>query len=254
MSDVSFELTATNRNQYGKANARRIRHLDQVPAIIYGAGKDPHTIALNHNEILHALENEAFYSHILTLNIDGSSEQVVLKDLQRHSTKPRIQHVDFLRIKAKEKLTMMVPIHFPGEEDAPGVKAGGVVSKLINEIEVRCLPANLPEFLELDISQLEMNQSLHISQIKLPPNVELTIAELDEEHDQAVVNVHEPKVTKADLEAEAEEAAAAEAAAAESAEATGGEEAKAAEGGEGDKKPEAEAEPKAAEGDKQEKE
>lgn len=215
MSDV-FHLTANVRTERGKADSRRMRRLDgRIPAVVYGADKAPESISLGHQEVSLALRNEAVYSHILKLDIDGNEEQVVLKDLKRHPSKPLILHVDFLRVSAKEKLTMNVPIHFVGEEDAPGLKAGGVLTKNITEIEIRCLPANLPEYLELNISALEMDAVLHISDLPLPKGVELTIQELDDEHNQAVVAIHEPKVSREDIEADAAEAEAAAEASAE---------------------------------------
>ncbi len=211
MSD-EFQLNAELRNVRGKGFARRLRREeDKIPAVIYGAKKDTQSISLRHNEVIKALENEAFYSHILTIKLPGKEEQVVIKDILRHPYKPKVMHMDFLRIKAKEKLTMQVPIHFIGEEDAPGLKEGGVVSKSMTEVEVTCLPADLPQFIELNISELALEQTLHLSDIKLPSGVELTIAELDEEHDLPVIGIHVPRVAKADLEAEAAEAAEAEA-------------------------------------------
>lgn len=214
---TGFELSAQTRGTTGKAEARRMRHNGEVPGIIYGAGKEPAMITLNHDKILHALEHEAFYSHILDIKLDGGkSESVVLKDVQRHVFKPKIIHVDFMRVSATEKLTMHIPLHYLGEEEAAGVKDGGVVSKLMTDIEVKCLPKDLPEFIEVDITNVELEHSLHISDIKLPKGVEL-LHEADEEHDHPIVSIHMPRVSKADVEAEAAEAEAAEAAAAESA-------------------------------------
>lgn len=200
---ISFELNAETRNDIGKAASRRLRRLEgRTPAVVYGAGKDAISVTLSHKELSMALEHEAVYSHILTLNIDGKAEQVVLKDLQRHPYKPMIVHADFLRIRAKEKLTMNVPLHFINEDTAPGVKDGGVVSHLMNEVEIRCLPANLPEFIEVDVAELTMDSSLHLSDIKLPSGVELTI-ELDDEHNQPIVSIHKPRAA---IEAEASDA------------------------------------------------
>lgn len=215
---TGFEFSAQVRTTTGKAEARRMRNNGQVPGIIYGAGKEPEMISLPHDAILHALEHEAFYSHILKITLDnGQKEDVVLKDVQRHVFKPKIEHVDFFRVKATEKLTMHIPLHYLGEEEAPGIAdAGGVLSKLMTDIEVRCLPKDLPEFIEVDISKLEMDQALHISDIKLPQGVELLHA-VDEAHDHPIVSVHQPKVSKEDIDAEvaAEEEAKAEAAAAD---------------------------------------
>lgn len=205
-----FNFEATLRAERGTAAARRMRHQDRVPAIIYGAGKDPIAISMLQKDIGTALKHEAVYSHILTVKLDqGSEEKVVLKDIQRHPYKPIIKHVDFLRVDMSEKLTMHVPIHFEGEEDAPGVKAGGVVSKALADLELKCLPTDLPEFIKVDISALEMDQSLHLSDIKLPKGVEFAHADvLDDAHNHQVVSIHEPKVeAEPEVEATSEEAA-----------------------------------------------
>lgn len=229
---AEFELPAQLREQTGKAAVRRMRRLnDQVPAIIYGAGKQPKCITLAQKDILKTLSHEAAYSHILTLKIDDKKEKVILKELQRHETKPLITHIDFLRVKASEKLTMSIPIHTVGEEECPGLEGDGILSRLMTEVEIKCLPADLPEFIELDISKLELDESLHLSNLKLPQGVELNILELNEETDLPIVSVHLPKVSQEDIEAEAAEAALAAEAAAESAEEVAEtEEAKAEEG------------------------
>lgn len=189
----TFELNAESRSDSGKAASRRLRRLDgRTPAVVYGGGKDSVAITLSHKDISLALENEAVYSHILTLSLDGKAEKVVLKALQRHPYKPVIMHADFLRINTNEKLTMNVPIHYINEEQAPGVKASGVVSHLMTEVEIRCLPANLPEFIEVDIANLDIDSSLHLSDIKLPNGVELA-TEIDSNHDQPIVNIHKPR-------------------------------------------------------------
>ncbi len=206
----TFELSAETRTNHGKAHSRRLRRLEnKTPAIVYGAGKDPVALMMSHKELSLALENEAVYSHILTLNIDGKAEQVVLKDLQRHPYKPVIMHADFLRIKAKEKLTMNVPLHYINEEDSPGVKEGGVASHLMTEVEIRCLPANLPEFIEVNVAELALDSSLHLSDIKLPKGVEFA-TELTEDHDQPIVSIHKPRAAAEEVEASAEEGEATE--------------------------------------------
>ncbi|MCH9644973.1 MAG: 50S ribosomal protein L25/general stress protein Ctc [Gammaproteobacteria bacterium] len=233
-----FQFEAELRTEQGKAAARRMRRNDRVPAIIYGAGQDPQKISMLHKDIHTALGREAVYSHILKIKLQGGSEeQVVLKDIQRHPFKPKIEHVDFLRVNMKDKLTMHVPLHFLGEEEAPGVGEGGVLSKLITDIEIKCLPGDLPEFIELDISTLAMDQSLHLSDLKLPKGVEFAHMEtLDEAHDHPVVSIHQPRVNE-----EAEEAAEAEAAEAEGETAEG----EAAEGGDAEKAAEADGADKA---------
>jgi large subunit ribosomal protein L25 len=193
-----FEVQAEERNTLGKGHSRRIRRLsNKIPAIIYGAGADPVAVALDHNKIQKALENEAFYSHILTIDISGKQEKAILRAIQRHPYKPRIMHMDFLRISAKEKLTMNVPLHFIGEEDAPGVKLhGGTISHLLNNVEVSCLPADLPEYIEVDISDLNVDQAVHLSNLKLPQGVELVELGHGRDNDLSVVSIHLPRVAE----------------------------------------------------------
>lgn len=190
---VSFEFDASARSTVGKAEARRMRAKeDRVPAILYGAGKEPMPISLAHKAVLKALEQEAVYSHILTVKVDGHAEKAVLKAIERHPTKPKIMHMDFMRIDAKAKIIMSVPLHFLGEAKSPGVKDGGLLSKLITHFEVSCLPADLPEFIEIDISGLNIGDSIHVSQIAMPEKV-AHAHKIDEDHDQVVVSIHEPR-------------------------------------------------------------
>ncbi len=220
MARQSFELKAQPRNQMGTTQVRRLRRAGNVvPGILYASGQASQPITLAHNELAKALSNEAIFTNIITLTVNGESHKVVIKDLLRHHTKPHILHIDFKQIKANEKLIMEIPIHYLGGEECPGVKVGnGVVSHLISEVKIKCLPADLPEYLEVDISHLELDQTLHLSDLPLPAGVELTIAKLDEEHNLPMVSVHVPKVSKEDLAAEAAEAALAAGAAAESGE------------------------------------
>lgn len=204
-----IELTAVLRNEMGKAASRRIRKdLGLVPGVIYGGGADTLLISLEHRKIAKALTSEAFYSSILDLHVNDKKMQVVLKDVQRHPSKKLILHVDFLKVSGKEKLTMRVPLHFVGQEVAPGVKqGGGVVAHLLTEVEVRCLPADLPEFIKVDVSKLELGESLHLSHLELPAGVELTaLARVGEEHDLPVANVYIPRAVKAEEEEAAEPA------------------------------------------------
>ncbi|MET1254816.1 50S ribosomal protein L25/general stress protein Ctc [Aliikangiella maris] len=197
----SFELNVEIREDMGKGASRRLRRLEgKVPGIIYGAGKEPQTISVIHSEIIKHLEEEAFYSHVLTLNVNGTPESVILKDLQRHPYKPKINHVDFLRIKAGEKLQTTVPLHFLNEETGPGAKAGGVINHTISAVEVSCLPKDLPEFIEVDLGALEMDQVIHLSDLQLPNGVELVELALGEDHDQAVVTIHKGRSAKSDEE------------------------------------------------------
>lgn len=228
MTTLKFELEAEVRADIGKGASRRLRHADKVPAVVYGAGEDAVSLTLDHNKALHALSHESFYSHILTLKVGKKHEKVILKDIQRHPAKPRIAHIDFLRVRADQKLHMHVPLHFIGEDDAPGLLEGGVISHLMTDLEISCLPADLPEFLEVDVSKLALDQSVHMSEIKLPKGVELVaFAHGVEEHDQAVVSIHIPRIIEEEVvevavEEEAAAAAAAEAEGAESAEKSAG--------------------------------
>lgn len=195
MSEI-YELTAEARSHSGKGSSRRLRRLEnKVPAIIYGGDKNPAMIVLDHNSLTKALENEGFYSHILTLEVAGKKEKVVLKDLHRHPSRPKILHADFLRVNPNTKITMQVPLHFKGGDDAPGVdKEGGVISHLMNEIEIRCLPGDLPEFIEVDLSKLSLGDAVHLSDLKLPKGIEITALLHGSEADQAVANIHKPTI------------------------------------------------------------
>ncbi len=192
---TDFQIDAEVRNHAGKGDARRLRHQDQIPAIIYGAEKDPQSIVLEHKNIQKMLNNDAAYSHILTVAVDGKKEQVILKAIQRHAYKPLILHVDFMRIKSKEAITMKTQIHFLNEENCQAIKQGGVLSKLMTDLEITCLPADLPESVDIDLTDVEMDQTLHISDIQLPKGVELAAGELDDEHNLAVASIHKPKAS-----------------------------------------------------------
>lgn len=204
----SFVVEAEVRSTHGKGASRRLRREGKVPAILYGGKGEPQSIQLDHNELGKQLKLEAFYSHILTINVAGKSEQAVLKDLHRHPVRHTdILHVDLQRVLADQLLRMRVPLHFLGEAVAPGVKTGGgKFEHLLNEVEVECLPANLPEYIEVDVSAMELNDALHLSQLTLPEGV--TPVELKHDNDQAVIAIHLPRVVE-----EPEPAAAAEGAA-----------------------------------------
>lgn len=189
----AFELTASPRDVHGTSACRRMRRKDNsIPAVLYGTDKQPESIILNHDEIVVALENEAFYSHILTIKVDGKPQEAVLKDVQRHPYKRKILHVDFMRISANEKISMNVPLHFKGEEEAPGVKLeGGAISHLATEVEIACLPKNLPESIDVDVSQMKLGDTLHFSDIKLPEGAE--IPALAQDQDTAIVSIQAQK-------------------------------------------------------------
>jgi len=237
MSSIKFELDASVRKDVGRGASRRLRHADKVPAIIYGADQPPVSLVLEHNKVMHAVANEAFYSHILTVHVDKKPEKVILKAMQRHPAKPRILHMDFQRIKADQKPHMHIPLHFIGEDKAPAIEEGGVFSHSFSDIEVTCLPADLPEYIEVDVSNMVLNQVLHLTDLKLPKGVELVaFAHGVEGHDLPVVSIHIPRIIEEEVAVAApEEGEVVEGA--EGAEAIEGTEAKAA--GEG-----AEAKPK----------
>ena len=203
---ISFSVEAETRTDLGKGASRRLRHTEKFPAVVYGAGKDPVSLTIDHKKFLHSLENEAFYSHILTLVIDGKDEQVVLKDLQRHPAKIAVMHADFLRVSANEKLHMNVPLHFINADECPGTKEGGLVTHSISEVEVACLPKDLPEFLEVDCSTLELDHSLHMSDITVPAGVEIVELSHGADHDQPIAGCH---MTRGAQDEDDEDAAAA---------------------------------------------
>ena len=192
---VDFVLNAKSRDEVGKGASRRLRRLaGEVPAIVYGGAKAPEKISLGQHELSHALENEAFYSHILTLNVGGGSQEVILKDVQRHPAKPVILHVDFLRVSKTQKLTTRVPLHFLNEESCVGVKMeGGLIAHSMTELEIQCLPADLPEFIEVDMAEISIGQTLHISDLKLPHGVESVALSHGEDHDLPVATVNKKK-------------------------------------------------------------
>ena len=188
----SFVVNAELRQAGGTGASRRLRKTGKVPAILYGGKDQPVTIEVSANEMWKHLQTEAFYSHILTLKLKGADQQVVLKDMQRHPVTENPMHIDFQRVLADVALRMQVPLHFKGAEVAPGVKTGGgIVEHHMSSVEVECLPRFLPEFLEVDLSAMELNQSLHLSHIKLPEGVALV--ELKHGKDPSIVALHLPR-------------------------------------------------------------
>ncbi len=186
-----FELNARLRARSGTNLVRRLRREGDVPAVLYGGGKPNLSIAVNHDVLYHSLEKEEFHSAVIIINTDGQKEQVILRDVQRHPHKINVLHADFQRVDENKALTMSLPIHFIGEEECAGVKTGGVISHLMNDVEVTCLPKDLPGSIELDLTHLGLNESLHLSDIELPEGVHITTLMHDEnhEHDHAVVSV-----------------------------------------------------------------
>lgn len=187
-----FEINAELREQSGTTVMRRLRRKqNKIPGIIYGGNEAPQSIMLSHQTIKLALENEAIFSHILKLKLNGQQHQVVLKHVQRHAYQPKILHVDFQRVCSTEKMNVTVPFHFLNEETSPGIKAGGIVSHHLTEIEINCLPSDLPEFINVDIGHLQVGEALHLSDLKLPSGVSLaSLSELDERHNKTVVSIH----------------------------------------------------------------
>ncbi len=206
----NFELVAELREAAGKGASRRLRRSGKVPAILYGGASAPVSLSLPHNELVQHLGHEAFYSHILTVKFDGKAEKAVLRDVQRHPAKPFITHIDLQRVSETESIRMNVPLHFMNEETAAGVKQqGGVVMHLLSDVEVSCLAKNLPEYIEVDVVDLKVGETIHMSELKLPSGVELVALSHGEEHehDQPVVSIHVPRAAveaePSDEEAEA---------------------------------------------------
>ena len=226
---TSFELVAEFRETQGKGASRRLRHEGKVPAILYGGHADARALTLSHQKLLIMLDNERFYSTILSLKVGDQTQAAILKDVQRHPFKNAIVHIDFQRVEENEKISISIPLHFTGAAVSPGVKTqGGIVSHMRNETEVSCLPKDLPEFIEVDISGLSLNESIHLSQLKIPAGV--TLVDLVKD-DAAVVAIHSPR-------AEEPEPTAAAAAGAAPAEGAAGAAPAAAAGGDAAKKAE----------------
>lgn len=198
MSAAIFELDAKERQEEGTGASRRLRRIEnRVPAIIYGGNEAPKSISLCHLKVLQAISHEAFYSHILTLNIDNKQQKVVLKDMQRHPYKKIIMHMDFQRVSDKDKISMHVPLHFINEDKCPGAKQGGLISHNMIDVEVKCAASKLPEFIEVDLGNLDLDKSVHLSDLTLPEGVELP-ALANAGNDLSVVSVHAPKGSKSD--------------------------------------------------------
>lgn len=190
-----FEITAEPREDMGKGASRRLRRTGKVPGIVYGAEKEAAAITLDHDDVAHHLEHEAFYSHILTLKLGKEKQKVVLKDLQRHPFKPRILHIDLQRVSDTEKLTMRIPLHFINESKCIAVKTGGgVISHIMTEIEVTCLPKDLPEYIEIDMAEVVLNQTIHLGDLKLPQGVESYVIAHGGDSSSSVASVHIPKI------------------------------------------------------------
>ena len=203
---TDFILHAKGREDTGKGASRRLRRLaGEVPAIVYGGKKAPAQISLSQKDITKALENEAFYSHIISLEVDGKSEDVIIKDLQRHPAKAHVMHMDFFRVSKTTKLQTRAPLHFINEEECVGVKlGGGLIARSMTDIEISCLPKDLPEYIEVDMKDVEIDQILHLSDIVLPKGVTIAALTHGEDHNLPIASIHKPKGSKSDEEASEE--------------------------------------------------
>jgi len=211
MSD-EFELNCSIRTDLGKGASRRLRRLnDTIPAVLYGGKKDPVSLSIAHKDIIKATENEAFFSHIITLNVDSKKEPAVIKALQRHPAKPFILHADFQRVDMKQEIQVKVPIHFINEEKCVGVKlGGGIIRRTLNEIDITCLPSDLPEYIEVDMLEVDVGDSVHLSDITFPEGVSSVALSHGEESDLNVASVQVPRGGGEEEAAEAADGEAAE--------------------------------------------
>jgi large subunit ribosomal protein L25 len=209
MSAEEFALNCTVRTDLGKGASRRLRRLNNdIPAVLYGGDKDPVSLTIAHKDIIKATENEAFFSHIITLNVGKKKEKAVIKALQRHPAKPFILHADFLRVSDKQAITVNVPLHFINEEKCQGVKlGGGSIIKTLNEIEISCLPKDLPEYIEVDMLELDIGDSVHLSDISLPEGATSVALSHGEDNDLSVATVQAPRTeVEEEVEGDAGEA------------------------------------------------
>jgi large subunit ribosomal protein L25 len=199
MSNV-FEFVAESRDLSGKSAARAARRNGGIPAVVYGGKNGPQSIVLGHNDVSKHLEHEAVYSHVLDLKVGGKSEQVVLKGLQRHPAKQQILHMDFMRVDANQALKVHVPLHFINEGTCVGVKGGGVITHSMVDVEVSCLPAMLPEYIEVDLVALNIGDSVHLTDLVLPEGVEILVLAQGEDHDHPVAQVVKAKVVTEEVD------------------------------------------------------
>ncbi len=190
----AFVLTAELREDTGKGASRRLRKTGMIPAVLYGGGRKPRAIVLNHDAVMHAAENEAFFSSILSIKVGQEQQACIMKDMQRHPAKSVITHIDLQRVLADQEIRVNVPLHFIGEDIAVGVKEeGGVISRLINDVEITCLPADLPEYLEIDVTGLELNGMMYMNEVKVPDGVTITAMAQEDAVPELVVSIHIPK-------------------------------------------------------------
>ena len=190
---MKIEINAKERKSKGTGASRRLRHEGTTPGILYGGVKDAISLEIDTKELFMQFRHEAFHASILTLNLEGKKESVILRDFQMHPVRNNIQHIDFQRINENEKINVKVPFHFVNEDTAPGVKIeGGLVSHIMTEIDISCLPKDLPQYIEVDLGELAMGESIHLSEVTVPEGVELT--SLTDENDPAITSISKPKV------------------------------------------------------------
>ncbi|OGT64508.1 MAG: 50S ribosomal protein L25/general stress protein Ctc [Gammaproteobacteria bacterium RIFCSPHIGHO2_12_FULL_45_9] len=202
----SLELLAEVRTGSGKRDSRRVRREGLIPAVVYGLGRPSERVLLSHNAVMKIMKRESLYSHLIQLKVGDQTETVIVKDIEHHHVKPAVQHIDFQRIDLSKKFTVRVPLVFVGEAVAPGVKAGGIVSHMMTELEVSCLPGQLPESIQVDLSKAGLDTTIHLSEIALPKGVMLAHAIQDADHDRPVVSVHKLRAA-AEVESSTEAAA-----------------------------------------------
>ena len=202
---MKIEINAKERKSKGTGASRRLRHEGTTPGILYGGVKDAISLEIDTKELFMQFRHEAFHASILTLNLEGKKESVILRDFQMHPVRNNIQHIDFQRINENEKISVKVPFHFVNEETAPGVRIeGGLVSHIMTEIDISCLPKDLPQYIEVDLGELAMGESIHLSEVTVPEGVELT--SLTDENDPAITSISKPKVVvEEEIVAEASE-------------------------------------------------
>ncbi|MDC0115633.1 50S ribosomal protein L25/general stress protein Ctc [Methylophilaceae bacterium] len=190
---MKIEINANVRELKGTGASRRLRHAGKTPGVLYGGDKEATSLEIDSKELFMQFRHEAFHASILTLNLAGKKEAVILRDFQMHPVRNNIVHIDFQRINENEKISVKVPFHFINEETAPGVKLeGGLISHIMTEIDISCLPKDLPQYIEVDMSALSIGDSIHLSEVKVPEGVELTT--LSDENDPAITSISKPKV------------------------------------------------------------
>jgi len=190
---MKIEINAIVRELKGTGASRRLRHAGKTPGVLYGGDKEAISLEIDSKELFMQFRHEAFHASILTLNLAGKKEAVILRDFQMHPVRNNIVHIDFQRINENEKISVKVPFHFINEETAPGVKLeGGLISHIMTEIDISCLPKDLPQYIEVDMSALSIGDSIHLSEVKVPEGVELTT--LSDENDPAITSISKPKV------------------------------------------------------------